>query len=101
MKSSPNLFRCCLLAATASVILLASGCGPKKAEAAKSEKQALSDPLKIEVSASLRDQIKVGQPQWQEVAKTLDVCRTYRGGRHSSSSSRFSCSWPNHRSAGI
>ena len=72
MKSFPNLFRCCLLAATASIVLV-SGCGPKKAEAAKSEKQAQSDPLKIEVSASLRDQLKLGQPQWQQVAKTLDV----------------------------
>ena len=54
-------------------ILLASGCGPKKAEAAKSEKQTPSDPLSIEVSPTLSSQIKLGQPQWREVAKTLDV----------------------------
>jgi cobalt-zinc-cadmium efflux system membrane fusion protein len=72
MKSSPSIFRCFLVAATAAIVL-ASGCGPKKAEAAKSEKQAPSDPLKIEVSASLREQLKVGQPKWQEVAKTLDI----------------------------
>ena len=53
--------------------LLASGCGSKKAEAAKSETQTQSDPLKIQVSPALSSQIKLGQPQWREVAKTLDV----------------------------
>jgi cobalt-zinc-cadmium efflux system membrane fusion protein len=67
MKQSP------VIALTACAILLASACGPKKAEAAKSEKQAPNDPLKIEVAPTLRSQIKLGQPQMREVAKTLDV----------------------------
>jgi membrane fusion protein, heavy metal efflux system len=54
-------------------ILFASGCSSKKAEAAKPEKQTTSDPLKIQVSPTLSSQIKLGQPQWREVAKTLDV----------------------------
>jgi cobalt-zinc-cadmium efflux system membrane fusion protein len=65
--------RSSLLASTACVILLASGCGSKKAEAAKPEKQTAADPLKIEVSPTLSSQIKLGQSQWREVAKTLDV----------------------------
>jgi cobalt-zinc-cadmium efflux system membrane fusion protein len=68
-----SYFRSSLLAVTTCAILLASGCGSKKAEAAKSEKQAPSDPLKIEVSPTLLSQLKLGQPQWREVAKTLDV----------------------------
>ncbi|MFL6417545.1 MAG: efflux RND transporter periplasmic adaptor subunit [Bryobacteraceae bacterium] len=67
------MMRSSLLAVTSCAILLACGCGPKKAEAAKSDKQAPNDPLKIEVSPSLGSQIKLGQPQWREVAKTLDV----------------------------
>src|SRR3954452_16026043 len=62
-----------LVSVTVCTTIFASGCGSKKAEAAKSENKALSDPLKIEVSASLRNQIKLGQPEWRQVAKTLDV----------------------------
>ncbi len=66
-------FRSGLLSLGLCAFLLASGCGPKKAEAAKSETQAQSDPLKIQVSPSLSSQIKLGQPQWRQVAKTLDL----------------------------
>jgi cobalt-zinc-cadmium efflux system membrane fusion protein len=66
-------FRSGLLSLGLCALLLASGCGPKKAEAAKSETQAQSDPLKIQVSPSLSSQIKLGQPQWRQVAKTLDL----------------------------
>jgi membrane fusion protein, heavy metal efflux system len=58
---------------TVGTILLAAGCGSKQAEAAKSEKQTPKDPLTIEVSPTLSSQIKLGQPQLREVAKTLDV----------------------------
>src|SRR3954469_17450734 len=67
MKRSP------LFALTAFALLLSSGCGSKKAEAAKSDKQTPNDPLKIEVSPTLSSQIKLGHPQFREVAKTLDV----------------------------
>src|SRR5437588_5921737 len=62
-----------LIAGITCAILVASGCGPKTAEAAKTENKAPSDPLKIEVSPTLRSQLKLGQPQLREVAKTLDV----------------------------
>ncbi|MFL6452191.1 MAG: efflux RND transporter periplasmic adaptor subunit [Bryobacteraceae bacterium] len=73
MKHVSHSVRTSLFAVTAGALLFASACGPKKAEAAKSENQAPSDPLKIEVSPTLRSQLKVGQPEWREVAKTLDV----------------------------
>jgi cobalt-zinc-cadmium efflux system membrane fusion protein len=72
MRRSPYLCSS-FFAVTTCVLFLASACGSKKAEAAKSEKKAQSDPLRIEVSPSLLSQLKLGQPQWREVAKTLDV----------------------------
>jgi cobalt-zinc-cadmium efflux system membrane fusion protein len=61
------------VAVSTCLVFFASGCGSKKVEAAKPEKQAQSDPLKVEVSPSLSSQLKLGQPQLREVAKTLDV----------------------------
>lgn len=70
---SPSLFRSSIIAVATCAIVLASACGSKKAEGAKAENQAPADPLKIEVSPTLLGQIKLGQPQWREVANTLDV----------------------------
>ncbi len=65
--------RSCVIAVATCALALPSACVSKKAEAAKAEAQAAIDPLKIEVSPTLLSQIKLGQPQWREVAKTLDV----------------------------
>ena len=72
MKRSRNV-RPSLIAVTTCALVLACACGSRKAEAAKSESKAPSDPLKIEVSPTLRSQLKLGQPEWREVAKTLDI----------------------------
>lgn len=73
MKLSHSLFLRPLFAIVACSLVFLSGCGSKRAEGAKPEKQPVSDPLKIDVAPSLRSQLKLGRPEWREVAKTLDV----------------------------
>lgn len=56
----------------ASLILVLAGC--KAAASHEAEKPATAkDPLAITVPPSLRDQIKVGEPAWAEVAPALSV----------------------------
>lgn len=67
------LSRSSIVAVATCAIVLASACGPKKAQGAKPDNQAPTDPLKIEVSPTLLSQIKLGQPQWRDLASALDV----------------------------
>jgi membrane fusion protein, heavy metal efflux system len=65
--SMPNT-RCLLVVVIAGAYLLGViGCKGGENNAAAAAKSAAANPLKVQVSADLRDQITVGKPVWEDV----------------------------------
>ncbi len=67
-----------LIGLTASIILggvfsAVSGCGKSKASAEKAEAMAQRDPMEVTIDPTLTAQLKIGEPQIQDVANSLQV----------------------------
>ncbi len=65
-------FRLCAGMA-AAVLLLAAGCKSSSHLNAARKPATDSNPLEIQVSPALREQLTVGEPSWKEVAASLQV----------------------------
>ncbi len=60
-------------AITAATLLLLAGCGTHGAQEAKAEPKAKRNPMEVTAPASLRQQLKIGELHWAEVAPLLRV----------------------------